>query len=143
MRSGRCSVENGLIALRASSLPGRWRRRGQLQFRVTDFLRTIARCAWCALGLITANLASAADAEPSCAPTSEWTVPGSGRIASTELFARAAKAGVVLLGESHDNADHHRWELQTVAALSALHPQMALGFEMFPRRVQGALDRWV
>ena len=50
---------------------------------------------------------------------------------------------MVLLGESHDDADHHRWELHTVAALAALRPKIALGFEMYPRRVQGALDRWV
>jgi len=30
-----------------------------------------------------------------------------------------------------------------VAALAALRPKLVLGFEMFPRRVQGALDRWV
>lgn len=78
-----------------------------------------------------------------CAPVGLWSVPGAGRIAAPEVFARAAKAQVVLLGESHDNADHHRWELQTAAALGALHPKLVLGFEMFPRRVQSALDRWV
>lgn len=78
-----------------------------------------------------------------CAPVGQWSVPGGGRIAAPEILGRAAKAQVVLLGESHDNADHHRWELQTVAALAALRPKLVLGFEMFPRRVQGALDRWV
>ena len=78
-----------------------------------------------------------------CAPAGQWSVPGGERIAAPEILGRAAKAQVVLLGESHDNADHHRWELQTVAALAALRPKLVLGFEMFPRRVQGALDRWV
>ena len=50
---------------------------------------------------------------------------------------------VVLLGESHDNAEHHRWQLHTIAALHALQPNLVLGFEMFPRRVQKALDEWV
>ena len=50
---------------------------------------------------------------------------------------------MTLLGENHDDPDHHRWELQTVAALAALHPKLVLGFEMFPRRVQTVLDRWV
>ena len=49
----------------------------------------------------------------------------------------------MLLGEQHDNADHHRWQLQVLAALHARRPDMAIGFEMFPRRVQPALDRWV
>jgi len=54
-----------------------------------------------------------------------------------------ARCDVVLLGEHHDNADHHRWQLQTLAALHLLRPQMAIGFEAFPRRVQPVLDRWV
>jgi len=115
----------------------------QLQFRVTDFFGAIRTAGCCALGLIMADLATAADDERSCAPVAEWTVPGSSQISATELLSRAAKSQVVLLGEKHDNADHHRWELYTVAALSALRPQLALGFEMFPRRVQPALDRWV
>ena len=101
-----------------------------------------------AIGLVAAALLVAAFALPArahqtCAPEGAWTLPGSGPIATPELLARAAAAQVVLLGESHDNADHHRWELQTVAALAALHPKLVLGFEMFPRRVQAALDRWV
>ena len=105
----------------------------------------------CAIGLAAATIFAAAailaatparDGE-ACAPVGEWSVPGGGRIAAPEILARAAKAQVVLLGETHDNADHHRWELQTVAALAALRPKLVLGFEMFPRRVQGALDRWV
>lgn len=101
-----------------------------------------------AIGLVAAALLAAAFALPAraheaCAPAGAWTLPGGGPIAAPELFARAAAAQVVLLGESHDDADHHRWELQTVAALAALHPKLILGFEMFPRRVQPALDRWV
>jgi hypothetical protein len=49
----------------------------------------------------------------------------------------------VLLGEQHDQDDHHRWQLQVLAALHAQRPDMAIGFEMFPRRLQPVLDRWV
>jgi uncharacterized iron-regulated protein len=49
---------------------------------------------------------------------------------------------VVLLGERHDSAEHHRWQLHTLAALHALQPRMVLGMEMFPRRVQNVLDEW-
>jgi uncharacterized iron-regulated protein len=59
------------------------------------------------------------------------------------LLTRLARQSAVLLGESHDNAEHHRWQLQTLTALHALRPNMALAFEMFPRRVQPALERWV
>ena len=54
-----------------------------------------------------------------------------------------AQRDVVLLGETHDDADHHRWQLQTLAALLAQRPDMVIGFEMFPRRAQPVLDRWV
>jgi uncharacterized iron-regulated protein len=78
-----------------------------------------------------------------CAPVGSWVVPGGGKVSETEVIARAAKRSVVLLGEMHDNADHHRWQLQVLAALHAMHPDMVIGFEMFPRRVQKALDQWV
>ncbi len=99
----------------------------------------------CTIGLAAAAIFAATPGHDgaACAPVGEWSVPGSGRTTAPEILGRAATAQVALLGESHDNADHHRWELQTVAALAALHPKLVLGFEMFPRRVQGALDRWV
>ncbi|MBK5105977.1 MAG: ChaN family lipoprotein [Burkholderiales bacterium] len=84
-----------------------------------------------------------AQAHESCVAEGAWFVPGGGKVAPQVILGRAASAQVTLLGESHDSADHHRWELHTVAALAALHPNMVLGFEMFPRRVQAALDRWV
>jgi len=54
-----------------------------------------------------------------------------------------ARRDVVLLGESHDDYDHHEWQLQTLAALHQLRPQMVIGFESFPRRVQPVLDKWI
>ncbi len=62
---------------------------------------------------------------------------------AAELLAFAARRDIVLLGERHDERDHHAWQLQTLAALHALRPQMVIGFESFPRRVQGTLDKWV
>jgi uncharacterized iron-regulated protein len=64
-------------------------------------------------------------------------------VASDALLDELARRDVVLLGESHDEADHHRWQLHTLAALHSRRPDMVLGFEMFPRRVQPVLDRWV
>ncbi|TAK83314.1 MAG: PDZ domain-containing protein [Betaproteobacteria bacterium] len=54
-----------------------------------------------------------------------------------------ARRDVVLLGESHVEADHHRWQLHTLAQLQAQRPQMVIGFETFPRRAQPVLDKWV
>ncbi len=50
---------------------------------------------------------------------------------------------MVLLGENHSSFEHHRWQLQTIAQLHARRSDLVLGFEMFPRRTQAALDRWV
>lgn len=98
-----------------------------------------------AFGLIAAAAAaiSPAYAHSGCADAGQWVAPGSGRIPAREVLSSAAEQSVVLLGESHDSADDHRWQLQTIAALAALRGKVVLGFEMFPRRVQPALDRWV
>jgi uncharacterized iron-regulated protein len=70
-----------------------------------------------------------------------WVYPGSSEQPDDAVVA-LAKRGVVLLGESHDQAEHHRWQLHTIMALFSHRPGMVLGFEMFPRRVQPVLDRW-
>jgi uncharacterized iron-regulated protein len=74
-------------------------------------------------------------------PVGCWVYPGSNEKRDDVLVA-LAKRGVVLLGESHDEVEHHRWQLHTIAALFGHRPDMVLGFEIFPRRVQPVLDRW-
>lgn len=64
-------------------------------------------------------------------------------VGNDALLREVSQRRVVLLGERHDNPDHHAWQLQVLAGLYALHPDMAIGFEMFPRSVQPVLDRWV
>jgi uncharacterized iron-regulated protein len=79
-----------------------------------------------------------------CVAPGTWLEPASAKTLSTpEALKRLRDARVVLLGETHVIADHHRWHMQTVAQLYAQHPDMILGFEAFPRRVQAVLDRWV
>jgi uncharacterized iron-regulated protein len=74
-------------------------------------------------------------------PVGAWVYPASNE-KRDDVLAALAKHGVVLLGEQHDDAEHHRWQLHTIAALFSHRPDMVLGFEMFPRRVQPVLDRW-
>jgi uncharacterized iron-regulated protein len=96
-------------------------------------------------------LASAACAHPhqdsdegDCAAVGTWLDPAAASpIAADRLLAGLSQRAVVLLGEAHDNAEHHRWQLHTLAALHGRKPNMILGFESFPRRVQPALDQWV
>jgi uncharacterized iron-regulated protein len=97
-----------------------------------------------ALFLFLALLALRAGAQD-CAPATWLRLDGAraAAVASSPLLDEAARRDVVLLGESHEDADHHRWQLHTLAALHSRRPDMVLGFEAFPRRVQPALDRWV
>ena len=74
-------------------------------------------------------------------PAGTWICPSSNEKRG-DAIAALAKHGVVLLGESHDQAQHHRWQIHTIMALFSHRPDMILGFEMFPRRVQPVLDRW-
>jgi uncharacterized iron-regulated protein len=81
-----------------------------------------------------------------CVPVGSWALAaadGAAPITARALVDRLATRPVVLLGELHDRAEHHRWQLQTMTALHAHRGDVVLAFEMFPRRVQAALDRWI
>ena len=83
---------------------------------------------------------------PACVPVASWVIPNAygGQATTLEaLLERATQAGIVLLGESHDSHEHHRWQLQVITALHSRHPELVIALEMFPRRVQPTLDRWV
>lgn len=83
---------------------------------------------------------------PECVPRGAWVEPtaqGPKLLPTIEVLERATRASVVLLGEQHDSATHHRWQRETLEALHAIRPNMVIGLEMFPRRVQPVLDRWV
>ena len=87
---------------------------------------------------------SQAAAGEACAQVGSWRSPETGAVlAADSLFASLVERPVVLLGEVHDDWEHHRWQLHTLAALYSRKPNLVIGFEMFPRRVQPALDRWV
>jgi uncharacterized iron-regulated protein len=79
-----------------------------------------------------------------CVPVGEWVSPTTGETVShQDLVADIVERSVVLLGELHAEAEHHRWELQVVASLYAVRQNLVLGFEAFPRHLQPVLDRWV
>jgi uncharacterized iron-regulated protein len=102
------------------------------------------------IGFLSAALvtlgAASQTATAACIAPGTWARPADHAVvelAPDRLFGELGRRRVVLLGEVHDDADHHRWQLQTIAALYAHHPKLVLGFEMFPRRVQPVLDDWV
>jgi uncharacterized iron-regulated protein len=88
---------------------------------------------------------SRAQTRSACATYGGWMDVKTGRsIDRGELYRDlAAKNPVVLLGESHTDADHHRVQLQTLAALYGQGHSLVIGFEAFPRRLQSVLDDWV
>lgn len=95
-------------------------------------------------GLLASILFGTAACASECVPPGTWMRPHDRSvIAGDAVYAVAARAQAVLLGEQHAHPPHQRWQLETVRALHARRPQLILGFEMFPRRVQPALDRWV
>ncbi len=101
------------------------------------------RKALAALAMLSACATAAAEG---CLVPGQWSLPGEPAPRATDATQVAASAGeaqYVLLGENHDQADHHRWQLHTLGMLLAARGKLVIGLEMLPRRAQPALDRWV
>ncbi len=82
--------------------------------------------------------------EPDCVPEGKVLLPAPNLWTTTlGLIEQVKDQDIVLLGEHHDNVEHHRWQLQMITGLHVLKPDLVLGFEMFPRQAQPVLDRWV
>ena len=121
----------------------------------TLWLRTVVLSASlvAAVGPATAQTSSStlpsggapAQSASACASYGGWVDVRSGRSIDREGLFRylASKRTVVLLGESHTDADHHLWQLNTLAALQGRGANLVIGFEAFPRRLQSVLNDWV
>jgi uncharacterized iron-regulated protein len=60
-----------------------------------------------------------------------------------EALDRLRQSRVVLVGEHHTNADHHRAQLDVIRQLHEAGVETAIGMEMFRNDSQADLDRWV
>lgn len=60
-----------------------------------------------------------------------WDVTAGAFIDSAALVERLTRGRFVLLGEQHDNPDHHRLQARLLRALIAAGRRPAVGFEMF------------
>jgi uncharacterized iron-regulated protein len=77
-------------------------------------------------------------------PVATWLDPDTGDLLDhPKLMQEVSQSNVLLLGETHDRYDIHRWQLHVCAAVHAYRNNIAVGFEMFPRRLQPVLDDWV
>ena len=73
----------------------------------------------------------------------QWLDPASGEVLDNrQIFERLSDTRIVLLGEAHTSAAHHRWQHYMLAALHSRNANMMVGFEMLPRRAQPVLDAW-
>jgi uncharacterized iron-regulated protein len=64
-------------------------------------------------------------------------------LSGDESLARLAEARIVLVGEHHTDAAHHRAQLAVIRALHQSGRRVAVGLEMFRADAQTDLDRWV
>jgi uncharacterized iron-regulated protein len=89
------------------------------------------------------TLIHAGESTPKCVPVGQWKVPDDGsEISETHLLNDLWERPVVMLGETHTSAEHHRWQLHVLSALYGQNQNMVIGFEAFPRTLQPILDRW-
>ncbi|MDA0237037.1 MAG: ChaN family lipoprotein [Proteobacteria bacterium] len=86
------------------------------------------------------------DLSVSCNTPGTWVIPGEPDLFPVNysaVLSRADDMDFILLGEQHDQAQHHRWQTQMLSALLAHKDHIAIGLEMLPRASQPALDAWV
>jgi uncharacterized iron-regulated protein len=60
-----------------------------------------------------------------------------------QIIPALADKRVVFIGEQHTRYDHHLTQLEIIRRLHALHPQLAIGMEMFQHPFQRYLDDYV
>ena len=124
-----------------------------------DALRSLSAClaAACALSA-SAGCAGAAARPAAEAPAAQrqwasslgrndplvgrvWDVKGGRFVEESAMEAALARADFVLLGETHDNPDHHVLQAGIVRSLAATGRSPALAFEMLQTDQQVAVDR--
>jgi uncharacterized iron-regulated protein len=69
-----------------------------------------------------------------------WDVAAKRRVDERELTASVQSSSIVLVGEAHDNADHHRLQARLLDAFAARHEAPAVVFEMLDHQRQPAVD---
>jgi len=64
-------------------------------------------------------------------------------IDSEQALAHLRTRSIVLVGEHHTNADHHKGQLAVIRMLHAAGRPIAIGLEMFRAEHQDVLDQWI
>jgi uncharacterized iron-regulated protein len=71
---------------------------------------------------------------------SVWSSRDGRTMTTEETHDRLAQADVAILGETHDNTEHHRLQARIIGELAARDRQPAIVFEMIPQDLQDAVD---
>jgi uncharacterized iron-regulated protein len=108
--------------------------------RTMPLLVRLAACAmlWWALPGCNATVTPSASAGQLAG--SIWDVATRREISATALLQRAPAARLVVLGETHDNTEHHRHQSEILAAMLRAGRSPALVVEQFDTEHQAALD---
>jgi len=107
---------------------------------VVVLLVLLAVLAGCRTGVTRASWQSAVEREHRLVGRI-WDVAGERFVDEVAVAARLAEARYVLLGEKHDNPDHHVLQARMLRELTAAGRRPAVAFEMFTPSQAGALAR--
>ncbi len=109
--------------------------------------RTLVRFAVAAALLLLPTLAAAAEPPPAATVTSDhplagriWDPKTQRTISPDVLVERALAGGIVILGETHDNPDHHALQAWMVRRIAAAGRRPVTAWEMVETDHQGVLD---
>ena len=72
-----------------------------------------------------------------------WDVRAKGFVQPASVWPRLAKARFVLLGERHDNPDHHRLQARALVELVRAGRRPAVAFEMLELQQQPSVDAYL
>jgi len=79
----------------------------------------------------------------SCVAPKAWVLPSNGNtIQKDAVMKDVLQHRLIMLGEHHQNAEHHKWHLDMLRDVARHTTNLELAIEMLPRSAQGVLDRW-
>lgn len=89
-------------------------------------------------------LSSSLFAQERCVTTGQWLDPQTATyVAESEVLDKLSASPIVLMGEHHQNAFHHRWHVEWVDKLYRKNAKIELAIEMLPVQAQPAIDQWL
>ncbi len=71
-----------------------------------------------------------------------FILPEGDKISFSQLIDDLSRTRVILMGETHDQVEHHRIEMKVLQGLLEKGKDVAVGMEMFERSQQPILDHW-